>query len=576
MRAVLPLVLGAIVGCAGSQADDSNADGDSGSENGGGSGAPVRGGSGGQATGGAGGKSTPGGGSAGGGRDGGGRDGGSGGRAGEAAASGGAAGESSGSGGSSGAGMAGGNGVPNTDCIRLEPVARDAPDHTVGDGTAASCTEEALRAAASDGGHITFDCGAEPFTLTLEATLVISKETVLDGGGLVTLSGGGNVRILYFDSAYDLTTPRLTVQRLGFRDGNSPEGGEDTAVGGGAIYRDGGSLTVIDCDFQDNRAPATGQDVAGGAIYGFGGGEIVISGSSFRGNSASDGGAVGSLNGDLSVIDSTFSNNAATGTDGNPGNGGCGGAIYMDGGDEATTLCGVVIENNTAGAIGGGFFRVSNSDDGSFSMTDSVVRDNRVTPEADGNAGGLYLQGLAIEISASTVSRNRAFYNGGLWISEATANLTNVTIAENTAFGSNGGGLWLAHEPTGLLLNCTIARNHSTAANQIAGAIFGAGLTLKNTIVAGNTAMYTPGCNETHASAGGNLQWPDGALCTEAPTVSNPELGELANDGGWTETLSPAAWSPAVGLGRECPPMDQRGQRRAEPCTAGAVELSPK
>jgi parallel beta-helix repeat protein len=206
-------------------------------------------------------------------------------------------------------------------------------------------------------------------------------------------------------------------------------------------------------------------------------------------------------------------------------------------------------------------------------MTQSVVRDNRVTPEAEGNAGGLYLQGLAIEISASTISGNRAFYNGGLWISEATANLTNVTIAGNTAFGSNGGGLWLAHEPTGTLLNCTIADNHSTAANQIAGAIFGAGLTLKNTIVAGNTAMYTPGCNETHDSGGGNLQWPDGALCTQAPSVSDPELGELANHGGPTQTRLPSAASPAVGLGRECPPTDQRGEPRNEPCTAGAVEL---
>jgi hypothetical protein len=568
MRAFLPLVVGAILGCAAEDGDDSNAGAGRGAEQGGGSGAAGRGGSGGQATGGAGGKNAPGGGSAGGGRDGG-----SGGRAGEAAASGGAAGESSGSGGASGAGMAGEGGAPDSGCMRLEPIVKDAPDHIVGEGTPASCTEAALRAAADAGGHIEFDCGADPFTLTLEATLVISKETVIDGGGLVTLSGGGDVRILYFDSAYDLTTPRLTVQRLGFRDGNSPEGGEDTAVGGGAIYRDGGSLSVIDCDFENNRAPATGQDVAGGAIYGFGGGDIVISGSSFRGNSASDGGAVGSLNGDLTVIDSTFSDNAATGTDGNPGNGGCGGAIYMDGGNEATTLCGVVIENNTAGAIGGGFFRVSNSDDGSFSMTETVVRDNRVTPEAEGNAGGLYLQGLAIEISASTVSGNRAFYNGGLWISEASANLTNVTIAENTAFGSNGGGLWLAHEPTGLLLNCTIAGNHSTAANQIAGAIFGAGLTLKNTIVAGNTAMYTPGCNEKHASAGGNLQWPDGALCTEAPTVRDPELGELANHGGSTETLVPSAASPALGLGRECPPTDQRGVPRSEPCTAGAVEV---
>src|SRR6185295_3345819 len=152
-------------------------------------------------------------------------------------------------------------------------------------------------------------------------------------------------------------------------------------------------------DFQDNHGPATGQDVAGGAIYGFGGGDTIIAGSTFTANSASDGGAVGSLNGDLTVINSTFTGNAATGTGGNPGNGGAGGAIYMDGGAEATSLCGVTIRDNSAGAIG----------------------------------GGLYLQGLALTITASTISRNHAFFNGGIWINTCQVQMTNTTIAENVA-----------------------------------------------------------------------------------------------------------------------------------------------
>jgi hypothetical protein len=443
----------------------------------------------------------------------------------------------------------------------------------VGDGTAASCTESALRTAATAGGTIVFDCGAAPVTITVSETIVFTEESVLDGGGLVTLSGGGSTRILYLDSGYDQTTPRLTVQRLDFRDGQSPSTGEDTADGGGAIYRDGGSLSVLDCNFENNRAPATGQDLAGGAIYGFGGGEVVISGSTFTGNSASDGGAVGSLNGDLLIVDSTFVDNHATGTDGNPGNGGCGGAIYIDGGDELTTLCGVTIADNTAGAIGGGVFRVSNSDDGTFTMERTTVTGNRVTPTDDGNAGGMYLQGLALTITDSTISHNEGFYNGGIWINECAANLTNVTIAENTAFGSNGGGVWLGNDPTGTMLNCTIANNHSTAEGMVAGAIFGAGLALKNTIVSGNTAMYTPGCSDEHDSGGGNLQFPGGALCTDAPTIADPALGALGDNGGPTETMRPSSSSPAVGLGTDCPPADQRGEPRGEPCTAGAFEV---
>lgn len=443
-----------------------------------------------------------------------------------------------------------------------------APTATVGDGTPASCTAAALQQAATSGGTIVFNCGAAPVTITMTTPITFTKESVLDGGGLVTLSGGGTSRILYLDSNYNATTPRLAVQRLAFRDGQSPATGEDTAQGGGAIYRDGGSLTVLDCTFENNRGPETGQDVAGGAIYGFGGGEIVVAGSTFTNNRASDGGAIGSLNGDLTIVNSTFLGNAATGTGGNPGDGGCGGAIYQDGADERTSFCGLTIRGNTAGHIGGAVFRVSNTDNGTFAMDRTIVDDNRVTSTTTGNAGGLYLQGLALAINASSITRNRAFYNGGIWINESSVEMTNTTIAENEATGSNGGGIWLGNGPTGTITNCTIANNRSTAAGQIAGGIFGGGLTLVNTIVANNTAMYTPTCDVKRTDGSGNLQWPSGSLCTSSPLVADPMLGALDGDG----ALVPAAGSPARGIATGCPQEDQLGNARAQPCTAGAIE----
>jgi hypothetical protein len=38
--------------------------------------------------------------------------------------------------------------------------------------------------------------------------------------------------------------------------------------------------------------------------------------------------------------------------------------------------------------------------------------------------------------------------------------------------------------------------------------------------------------------------------------------------------MEPAASSAASGLGTGCPPKDQRGNARSEPCTAGAVEVN--
>ena len=481
-----------------------------------------------------------------------------------------------GGGGPGGDDDAGGDaGVPAAVCMSMTPVDVSTPTMVVGTGTAGSCTETLLQAAATAGGTIVFSCGSAPITIPITQTLMVSNETVIDGGGLVTLDGGASTRILYLNSNYNTSTPRLTVQNLAFHAGLGPAMGDDTARGGGAIYRNGGSLTVINSSFDANHAGATGQDLAGGAIYGFGGGETVISGSTFTNNSASDGGAVGSLNGNLTIINSTFTGNSATGTGGNPGNGGCGGGLYMDGTKEATSLCGVTIANNQAGAIGGGFFRVSNDHTGLFAMDRSTVDSNMVTAGSTGNAGGLYLEGLAITVTASTISNNQGAYCGGIWIDAGSANLTNVTIAGNTATASNGGGVWLANSPSGTMLNCTIANNKATATGQVGGAIFGTGLTVTNTIIANNTAQYDPSCEAPPlAGSSGNLQWPSGSSCTAAPLVADPMLGALGSNGGPTNTLLPATGSPAAGLGTTgCPPTDQRGNTRGTTCTAGAVEL---
>ena len=478
--------------------------------------------------------------------------------------------------------------VPPATCeAPVQPRNTSSPTEVVGTGTAASCTEAALRDAAGrvnglGGGTITFSCGDAPATITVASQIVFTGETTLDGGGRVTLSGGNSTRILYLDSGYDRTTPRLWVQGLTFVSGKSARvAGDDTASGGAAIYRDGGSLTVVNCAFLGNHAPSSGQDLAGGAIYAFGGGDTVIVGSTFIGNSASDGGAVGSLNGDLAVVNSTFTDNQALGTGGNPGDGGCGGAVYQDGADEVTTLCGVTLRNNGAGAIGGGMFRVSNYDNGTMTMDLSTVDANQVTAAGDGNAGGMYLQGLDLTITRSTVSRNSAFYDGGLWISEGTLDLADSTIAGNTATGSNGGGLWLSYDPPGRILNVTIAGNHAPGGS--GGAIFRAGSggggppVLQNTILAANDARWNDHCEAGGrlGDGGGNLESSAaGSRCAAGATASDPLLSALGDNGGPTETMLPAAISPARRLATAgCPTVDQRNQPRGTPCTAGAVEV---
>ena len=112
------------------------------------------------------------------------------------------------------------------------------PNHVIGAGTAAGCTSAAVVKAVASGGVITFNCGPNPVTITMTATAKVvntSHQVVLDGGGLVTLSGGGKRQILYMNTCdkkqkwttsdcYNQQWPQLTVQNITLKDGNSKSG----------------------------------------------------------------------------------------------------------------------------------------------------------------------------------------------------------------------------------------------------------------------------------------------------------------------------------------------------------------
>lgn len=66
----------------------------------------------------------------------------------------------------------------------------------VGTGTPDSCTEAAFDAAASGGGLVTFNCGG-PATITFTSQKQVQNNSNLtvDGGGVITISGGSSVNI---------------------------------------------------------------------------------------------------------------------------------------------------------------------------------------------------------------------------------------------------------------------------------------------------------------------------------------------------------------------------------------------
>jgi len=311
-------------------------------------------------------------------------------------------------------------------------VDTSSPDVVVGSGTAASCTSAAVVDAVASGGVITFDCGLEPVTIEMQATAKIVNNTgpeiVIDGGGLVTLSGGGDRRILYMntcDPAQIWTTahcqdqdhPRLTVQNLTFVDGNATTHGIDLDGGGGAIWVRGGRFKIVNSRFFANTCAQTGPDVAGGAVRvfsQFNGEPVYITNTTFGGgeeqaNDCSNGGAIGSIGVSMTFTNSLLTHNSATGWGANPQRagtpgGGNGGAIANDGNTFTLTLTDTVIEDNVANEGGGGVFFVSNNRTGHLVITDSTLaRNESLGFETHGYPGVFYLGSGPPIVSGSTL-----------------------------------------------------------------------------------------------------------------------------------------------------------------------------
>jgi hypothetical protein len=276
------------------------------------------------------------------------------------------------------------------------------PTRTVGNGTPASCTSAAVVDAVADGGIITFSCGPNPVVITMTETAKVrnaSSEVVLDGGGLVTLSGDGQRRILYMDTCdpaqgwttshcQDQSEPQLTVQNLTFQDGNST-GQTFDGGGGGAIFDRGGRLKVVNSRFVGNRCDSTGPDLGGAAIRALSQSDnlpVYIVDSTFggapgQGGVCSNGGALSSIGVSWVVLNSVMTYNSAIGDGANPAQagtpgGGSGGAIYTDGDQYTVTIDGSIIEDNKAKEGGGALFFVSDDKTGTLSIEGSTLRDN--------------------------------------------------------------------------------------------------------------------------------------------------------------------------------------------------------
>lgn len=463
----------------------------------------------------------------------------------------------------------------------------------VGNGSAGSCTEAALDTALTQvmgtGGTVTFNCGSSPHTITVTSPKMITATLTIDGGNLITLSGGGTTTVLELQDRL----PLLTLRNLTIADGRANPAGpsgvcRDNACGGGVRGHYRASLTVINSKFLNNRAvatpitaPRTNLDFGGGAIY-MHSGTLTVSNTEFSGNYAqnSAGGAIHLLHSNMTITDSLFDNNQADYY---------GGAMYTDGtindasGITSNGLLYMVrntfTNNRGKGQGGAGFYYMYINRHPNVQAVFDTNRfiNNSVTTDIENYAygGALRVGNGPTKILNSTFSGNSAQREGGaLWTGAITQTfIWNSTFYGNRAPGLNssegyGGAIKVASTGGFTIYNSTIANN---SAGQNGGGIYNkkGGLYIYNTLLVNNRLnnRATGGgqnCDVTYAGTN-NIQYPQGnTACTPGIPFANPKLGPLADNGGFTQTLALLVGSPAIDAGKHsyCLEKDQRGTFR--------------
>lgn len=493
---------------------------------------------------------------------------------------------------------------------------------------------------------------------TLENTVIDNNRTLADptivrpGGGITLTAGtsltmtGGSISNNVVDEGWGGAIRAIdfgTLMLDGVAVDNNSALDATSGFAGGIHTELAGEVSIVNSTISNNVAA-----VNGGGFRSTGSGTVAITSSTVSGNSAFQGAGAYFLDAQVTLQSTSFEDNDA---DNGPGAGGGGG--FWAAGSTVVDATAVDILNNTATVHGGGLMT---SETASVTLTNSTV---------DGNsadfAGGINLVGdAALTLTGTVISKNEsrtasgagvvsqanatvdasdtqfldntsAAAGGGLWLIGGAATLERVTVSGNTAV-TNGGGMTASGTST-TISNSTFSGN--TAGNAGGGIAGGAGVTVTNTTISGNTGrigggfggfgpatltnvtiagnsgtdgggaafVFTAGvvtlantvlavntgaagpANCAISTGGGSFTSGDGNLADDA-TCGLTQPGDqesatagldatLADNGGTTLTHSLLAGSNAIdnSIAANCPTTDQRGAPRVGTCDVGAVEF---
>ncbi len=360
---------------------------------------------------------------------------------------------------------------------------------------------------------------------TVQGGLFTDNEAASEGGGL-------------WAAGTSLIEPDADGEGTIF-DSNSANGlaGDQ---GGGALFNEGGMMTVMGARLFGNSAIAEGPMDDNGDPTGSGSGggilnnvvngvaTLMVSDTIFGLNDANRaGGGIEDNGGTVILINVTMEENAAGvfGTAATPGNGGCihsgGGTVTITGG--SYSLC-------AAGREGGGIWT-----SGMAQFTDITVTDSEAFgPESNHGGGGLFNQGGNMTVTNSTIEFNvasgTAGSGGGILNNGGTLTVMGGSISNNTSNRAGGGiednGRDTATTVT--LTGVTMNLNQTGSAPGNGGAVHISGtgnMTISGSMFDGNIA-----------TAEGGALWNssgDSVMTVNSSTItSNVASGVAADQGG--------------------------------------------
>lgn len=247
---------------------------------------------------------------------------------------------------------------------------------------------------------------------------------------------------------------------------------------GGAICSDGGRPVVDCCTFFENSAPY------GGAMFLYYDTYVIITGSTFTGNTSRVGGAIYDFGSSPSITGSTFTDNHVSGDEYD-----FGGAVQIENSNYTIIKDCTFTRNSAHGYVGfGGGLSVHCA---KATVTGCSFSENTVTGELGGIGGGVYCYneddnwGPPSEFSDCVFSENTGEQGGGFCCQNTSPPIRGCTFLGNS--GYNGGGVYLSHYG-GIFEDCVICNNESPKHRGGGLYIRACTATIRNITVCGNAA----------------------------------------------------------------------------------------